>query len=141
MIKYSLTCKKCNSTFESWFNTSKEYDRLKKMNLINCNICGSLKVEKSLMSPNLLNTNKIKKNENTDNIREVKKKIKEYQRYIKNNFNYVGDNFTHEARSIHYNKKKGKKGIFGNASRDEIKELNEEGIETESIPWIDDNEN
>ena len=111
------------------------------MNLINCNICGSLKVEKSLMSPNLLNTNKIKKNENTDNIREVKKKIKEYQRYIKNNFNYVGDNFTHEARSIHYNKKKGKKGIFGNASRDEIKELNEEGIETESIPWIDDNEN
>ena len=140
MIKYSLTCKKCNSVFESWFNSSREYDRLKKIKLLNCETCGSLDVKKSLMSPNLSNTKK-KNSERVDNIKEVKKKIKEYQRYVKNNFDYVGNNFTHEARSIHYNKKKGKKGIFGNASKEEIKELNEEGITTETIPWIEDNEN
>ena len=38
-------------------------------------------------------------------------------------------------------KKKKKKGIYGNASLREIKELKEEGIETELIPWINDNEN
>ena len=141
MIKYSLTCKKCNLNFDSWFNNSKDYDRLKKMKLLNCVTCGSLNVEKSLMSPNLINVKKNNKNKNINNIKEAKKKIRDYQRYIKNNFNFVGDNFTHEARSIHYNKKKGKKGIFGNASKEEINQLDEEGIKTETIPWIEDNEN
>ena len=36
---------------------------------------------------------------------------------------------------------KNKKGIYGNASSKEIKELNEEGIETTVIPWIKENEN
>ena len=57
------------------------------------------------------------------------------------NFNYVGKNFAYEARIIHYNKKKPLKGIYGNASLDQIKELKEEGIETEMIPWINENEN
>ena len=71
----------------------------------------------------------------------LNKKIKEYQKFIKNNFDYVGENFTYEARSIHYSKKKKKRGIYGNASLREIKELKEEGIETEMITWINDNEN
>ena len=141
MIKYSLTCKKCKSVFESWFNSSKEYDRLKKLKLLNCETCGSLRVEKSLMSPNLLNKKNISKIDKKIKIEEVKKKIKDYQKYIKNNFDYVGDNFTYEARSIHYNKKKNKKGIFGNASKEDIKELKEEGIATETIPWIEDKDN
>ena len=74
-------------------------------------------------------------------LKKINKKIKEYQNFIKNNFEYVGKNFTYEARSIHYNNKKRKKGIFGNASKDEIKELKDEGIETEVIPWIKDNNN
>ena len=67
--------------------------------------------------------------------------LKEYQKFVKDNFEYVGENFTYEARSIHYSKKKRKKGIYGNASIDEVKELKEEGIETEVIPWIDEKEN
>ena len=58
MIKYTLICKDCNKEFESWFGSSKEYDRLKKIKLLNCQNCSSLNVEKSLMSPNLLNTRK-----------------------------------------------------------------------------------
>ena len=53
----------------------------------------------------------------------------------------MGENFAYEARSIHYNNKKKKKSIYGIASSNEIKELKEEGIETETIPWINDNEN
>ena len=40
-----------------------------------------------------------------------------------------------------YNNKKKKKGIFGTASIDQIKELREEGIETEVIPWVEDKNN
>ena len=47
----------------------------------------------------------------------------------------------YEARSIHYDNKKKEKGIFGKASNEEIKELREEGIETETIPWIEDKNN
>ena len=72
---------------------------------------------------------------------KINEKIKEYQKFIKKNFEYVGENFAYEARSIHYKNKKKNKGIYGTASREEIKDLREEGIDTEIIPWIEDNNN
>ena len=53
----------------------------------------------------------------------------------------VGENFAYEARSIHYDKKKKTKGIYGTASKEEMRELKEEGIRTEVIPWVDDKSN
>ena len=141
MIKYKLTCKDCSKLFDSWFASSKEFEKLKKLNYLNCPFCDSLNIDKSLMSPNVLVTKKQKNSFNEQKYKDVRKKIKEYQKFIKNNFDYVGENFTYEARSIHYGKKKKKKGIYGNASLREIEELKEEGIETEMIPWINDNEN
>ena len=142
MIKYKLTCKKCDNSFDSWFPSSKEYEKLKSLKHINCPNCNSLTIEKSLMSPNVLNSKK-EKSEIIKNEKYVKtkNKIKEYQKFIKNNFEYVGENFAYEARSIHYNNKKKHKGIYGNATAEEVKELKEEGIETEIIPWVNDNEN
>ena len=72
---------------------------------------------------------------------KIDKKIKEYQKFIRKNFDYVGENFSFEARSIHYDNKKRKKGIYGTASQQEIKELKDEGIKTETIPWVDDKKN
>ena len=107
MIKYVLICKDCNKEFESWFGSSKEYDRLKKIKLLNCQNCSSLNVEKSLMAPNLSKTKKtLEKNE--FKFKEVKQKLKEYKKFVKDNFDFVGDNFAYEARSIHYNKDKKK---------------------------------
>jgi len=143
MIKYNLACKKCNKSFDSWFSSSKEYDKLKKLRLITCYNCGSQEVDKNLMSPNVLNF----KNEKKDKIRDkkfanIKKTIKEYQKFIKNNFKYVGENFAYEARLIHYkDKNKAKGGIYGNASLDQLKELKEEGIETAIVPWVNEKDN
>ena len=53
----------------------------------------------------------------------------------------MGENFAYEARSIHYDGKKNLKGIYGSASKKDIKELKEEGIETQTIPWIEDKDN
>ena len=143
MIKYKLTCKDCDLKFDSWFSSSKEFDKLKKINLINCTRCNSLKVKKTPMSPMVLNSSMKKINEdlNQKKIIKFKNKIREYQKFIKKNFEYVGDNFAYEARSIHYNAKKKSKGIYGKATNDEVKSLNEEGIETQTIPWIKDKDN
>ncbi len=141
MIKYCLKCKSCSLEFESWFSSSKEFDRLKKLNHLNCQSCNSKKIDKSLMSPNLVNNKKKFFEKNDQKYKEIKIKLKNYQRFVKKNFEFVGDNFAYEARSIHYNKKRGKKGIYGKASSEEVKELKNEGIETELIPWINDKEN
>jgi len=140
MIKYLLNCKSCKLEFESWFASSKEFDKLKKLKLLNCQKCNSQKIEKCLMKPNLANTN-FKKDKNLKYNKNIRKKLREYQKFIKENFEYVGENFAYEARSIHYNKNKNKKNIFGKASINDVKELKEEGIETSTIPWIEDKEN
>ena len=142
MIKYQLECKNCNLTFNSWFANSKEYEKLKLKNLINCHQCNSKKIEKSLMAPKLLSKSaKIDNEKDEIKIKVINKKIREQQKFIKKNFDYVGENFAYEARSIHYNNKKKEKGIFGSASKEEIRELKEEGISTQVIPWIKDKEN
>ena len=142
MIRYKLKCKNCDNSFDSWFSSSKEYDKLKKTKHLNCHNCGSIKVEKTLMAPNVMNS----KDNNITNAKDkksikIKNKIKEYQKFIKNNFDYVGDNFAYEARSLHYDDKKKSKGIYGKASIDEISELKDEGIETDVIPWFHNEEN
>ena len=140
MIKYKLLCKNCSDSFESWFASSKEFERLKKSKLLQCLNCNSNKIDKSLMAPSIINKQK-KNNKDTKKFLEIKNKLKEYKKFIKNNFDYVGDNFSYEARSIHYNNKKNQKGIYGKVSIKEAKELSEEGIEVETVPWINDKEN
>ncbi len=142
MIKYKLVCKNCSLKFDSWFASSNEYDRLKKKKLITCHKCNSLNVEKTIMAPQLINS----KSNNQEKMKlekynKVRKTIIGYQKFIKNNFKYVGDNFAYEARSIHYNGKNKSKGIYGSASSEDLKELKEEGIDAQMIPWIEDSEN
>ena len=107
MIKYKLKCKKCDVLFDSWFASSKEYEKLKKKNLLTCHICNSKEVEKTLMAPKLINKSDLKIDK-LHNLKftKINQKIREYQKFIKNNFDYVGKNFAYEARSIHYKTKK-----------------------------------
>ena len=142
MIKYKLICKNCNFKFDSWFGSSKEYDKLKKKNFLNCIKCNSKKIEKTLMAPMLINKSIVKNSDkNTFKFKEINKKIKKYQNFIKKNFDYVGKNFAYEARAIHYNDKKKEKGIYGSASNDEMKQLKDEGIDISIVPWIEDKNN
>ena len=138
MIKYNLICK-CNCTFDSWFANSQEFGRLMKKKIITCIQCNSNDVKKSIMAPNVTGS---KKNDNIDYKfqQNIKKKIIEYQNFVKKNCKYVGDNFAQEARSIYYDKKE-TKGIYGKVTAEEMDELNDEGIETTSIPWFDKTEN
>ena len=94
------------------------------------------------MAPSLISKKSdVSKNEELNKISKIKKTIIEYQKFIKNNFKYVGNNFAYEARSIHYNRKKKQKGIYGLASKEQLKELKDEGIDTQMIPWIKNKDN
>ena len=138
MIKYKLICKDCETTFDSWFSSSKEYEKLKKKKFLNCHFCNSLNVGKGLMSPSVsMSKNNLRGiDSSSEKYREIKKTIYKYQEFIKKNFEYVGENFAYEARSLHYKDKKKAKGIYGTATKEDLKELKEEGIKAEIIPWI-----
>ena len=139
MIKYNLECS-CGESFESWFQDSNEYEKLLKKNLINCYVCGSTKtVKKSIMAPSVATSKTFATQKDTEQKKEflknVKSKIKELNDYVAKNAEYVGDKFVSEVRSIHYDKKQ-KRNIYGNATLEETKELQEEGIDVATIPWV-----
>ena len=139
MILYKLICKDCEISFDSWFSSSNEYEKLKNDNFLNCYVCDSSNIEKTLMTPSILRSkNDIKINKQDLKYKKKKKKISEYQNFLKKNLDYVGENFAYEARSMHYKNKKATKGIYGTANKEELKELKEEGIEVEMITLVKD---
>ena len=62
MIKYKLICRSCDLSFDSWFASSKEFEKLKKNKFLSCHNCNSQQVEKTLMAPRLINNSKKKPN-------------------------------------------------------------------------------
>ena len=125
--------------FESWFSNSSEYEKLRKKNLLECIFCKTLKVRKSIMSPNVINKKMKDKSSNSviekNKFIKVKKDLVNLRGYIEKNFDFVGKNFSKEVKSIYYDKKN-KRNIYGTTTQEERKELQEEGIELTSIPWI-----
>ena len=137
MIKYNLICEK-NHEFESWFADSREFDNLKRRNLLDCIFCSSKNIKKSIMSPMISNVKKIKEKNNDFDIllKNEKKRLFQIRKYVEKNFEYVDKNFSQKVRDIYYDKKN-KKTIYGITTPEERKELAEEGIDLLSIPWVD----
>ena len=140
MIKYLLKCNNKHE-FESWFSESKEYEKLKKKNLIECIFCKSKNVNKSIMSPNVNVKDKTKEKQfDSKEFNRIKKDLIKIRKFVKKNFKFVGDKFPKEAREIYYDNKQNK-NIYGTATLQESKELEEEGIDLVSIPWVENKEN
>ena len=140
MIKYNLKCKN-NHDFESWFSSSKEYEKLKLKKMIECIFCKSKNVKKSIMSPNILN--KYEKRlylKSKNEYERVKKDLLKIRKFVEKNFENVGSNFSREVRNVYYDNRKNK-NIYGQATPEEAKELKQEGIEITSIPWVEKSEN
>ena len=139
MIKYLLKCQNKHE-FESWFADSKEFEKLKKKNLIDCIFCQSKNISKSIMSPNINSRKKISDKINNKEFNKIKKDLLKLRKFIEKNFEFVGDRFAKEVREVHYNNKKGK-NFYGTVSREEKLELEEEGIDLVSVPWPKNKEN
>ena len=135
MIVLNLKCANCNNEFEGWFSSSNSCDQQIKKGFVECTRCSSQEVQRGLSKPNVAIKKGSAKSEEKV-LKELKSKVKEVKRFIEKNCDYVGEQFPYEARRIHYDKTK-KKAIYGTASKEEVKELNDEGIEVASIPWIE----
>ena len=136
MIKYNLKCKNKHE-FESWFLDSKEFEKLKLKKMIECTLCGTKSIEKSIMSPNISSKEQEEKNlKSSNNIKKIRDDLLKMRNFVEKNFEYVGKNFPKEVRNIYYDKRKNK-NVYGNTTEEEAEELREEGIELTTIPWID----
>ncbi len=137
MIKYNLKCKNKHE-FESWFSDSKEFDRLKNKNLIECIFCQTKKVEKSIMAPSIANSKLQNKQKQLSNIemKNFKKDLQKLRKFVENNFEFVGNNFPNKVREVYYDKKSNK-NIYGSATDEEKEELKDEGIDLINIPWVE----
>ncbi len=55
MIRYALVCDAAHE-FDSWFSTSASFEEQVKRGLVACPVCGSLRVERAIMAPNVART-------------------------------------------------------------------------------------
>ena len=136
MIKYNLKCHN-DHEFESWFSDSNEFDNLKKKKLLECIFCSSKEVSKSIMAPMVSGTkdNNIEIKDLSDGLKNEKKKLLQLRKFVETNFEFVGENFSSKVREVYYDKKN-KKIIYGTTTKQEKKDLEDEGIKLLSIPWI-----
>src|ERR1700761_7238040 len=151
MILYEFNCDRQHS-FEAWFKDGGTADRQLKRKSIECPVCGSVKVAKALMAP------RIGKKGGREIApidappmtaaapaaaagkammvpAEMRKALLEMRRQVESNCDYVGDKFAAEARKIHEGESEAR-GIYGEATDDEHRDLIEDGIEVARIPWV-----
>ena len=162
MIRYNLRCER-GHVFESWFQSSSAYEAQEKRKLVNCPSCGSAKVERAIMAPQIVSNKKGRESAEaapapatttTTEVtapaastpllmaqeRELRAKLKELREHIVKNADNVGERFPNEARKMHYGDIE-HRPIYGDASPDEARALIEEGVEVTPLPVLPDDRN
>lgn len=137
MIKYSLICD-VGHRFDGWFSSGADFEAQQASGLVSCAVCGSIKVEKALMAPSVSTSE-----EREQNValaidtaqQEMMSKMREMVKSIRENSENVGDRFPEEARKIHYGETEAR-GIIGQAKREEIGALLDEGIVVAPLPIL-----
>ena len=134
MIKYNLKCAN-EHEFEIWFSRSSDFDDQAPKGLIACPACGSTKVEKAIMAPNV-STSRQKDaiaQKRAESVKMMNAAADKIRKEIEDNCDYVGDNFADEARAMHYGEKD-ERGIYGEATPEQASDLLEEGIGVAPLP-------
>lgn len=136
MIKYNLICRH-DHDFEAWFSSSSDYDVQRKKRLLQCPHCGSAKVEKAIMAPNVFTSRKkaAADTKRKEALAVMNAAAQTIRKEIEDKCDYVGEKFADEARAIHYGEKEGRP-IYGEASAKEAVELKEEGVGIAPLPDI-----
>lgn len=150
MIRYALRCKKGHE-FEGWFKGSADYERQEKRGLVSCPSCGSNKVERAVMAPAVATKGAVapvqvartagpQDAKRAEIQAEMMTLMRKLRTEVEKNADYVGPQFAEEARKIHYEEAPAR-GIYGEASPDDVKSLKEEGIEFYPLPVLPEDQN
>ena len=136
MIVYNLACENAHR-FEGWFSSAEDFDAQSIDGSLSCPVCGSLEIVRQPSAP-YVSTREAEQAEaqkqalTAEQMAEMRKKFVEH---IISKSEDVGQQFPEEARRIHY-KEAPVRSIRGQASRRDVDELREEGIEVLSIPAL-----
>ena len=161
MIRYALRCER-GHVFESWFQSSSAYETQEKRKLVNCPACGSAKVERAIMAPQIVSkkgrdsaapapaastdvaATEVATPGSTPLLmaqeRELRAKLKELRDHIVRNADNVGERFPNEARKMHYGDIE-HRPIYGEASPEEARSLIDEGVEVSPLPVLPEDRN
>jgi hypothetical protein len=146
MIVFELACPR-KHLFEGWFRDGATFERQVADGEVDCPVCGSKKIKKALMAPNLANTRKQeealapkprtsgKAALEVEKASKVRESLRELRRTVEENFDYVGGAFAEEARKIHYGEVE-QRNIYGETSDEDASSLVDEGIKVSRIPWL-----
>ena len=137
MINFSLICEH-DHEFDGWFSSSGDFDAQLKRGLVACPVCDSAKVSKSLMSPSV-STGRQKEKVALANMAATQKEVADQLKQLRDKMTEgaedVGSRFPEEARKVHYGETE-KRGIYGEANREEVTSLVEEGVEIVPLPTL-----
>ncbi len=139
MILFDLKCAN-EHEFEAWFKDSETFERQIEGSEIVCPVCGDSAVEKALMAPRIGKGNREMTTKAVEHAKRYAAFASEVRRHVEDNCDYVGPEFTEEARKIHYGEAEAR-GIYGEATVQEAKDLNEEGIEVQPLPVLPEEHN
>lgn len=132
MILFTLRCARGHE-FEGWFRDGDTFETQQQAGEIACPDCGDRGVEKAVMAPRLGRSRE--GHPPAVDPAKLRAALFELRRQVEANCDYVGDRFAEEARRIHYGEVDAR-GIYGEASAEESRELADEGISVRRIPWI-----
>jgi len=134
MIRFSLHCDHGHE-FEGWFRDNADFDRQAERKLVSCPVCNSPEVQKSLMAP-AVSTSRSKEQVAIamgEAQKQVLQQMRELSRAVRENADYVGDQFAEEARKIHFGETEAR-GIYGEASKEDVHSLIEDGVDVMPLP-------
>lgn len=130
MILFDLRCS-AGHDFEAWFKDGAAYEEQVQEAAVSCPLCGDRQVAKALMAPALSSGQRVE----PERAAKAVKLWRKVQDHIEKNFDHVGTGFAEEARRMHYGEAD-KRNIYGEASKEDAKELRDEGIEVGQVPWL-----
>lgn len=136
MIHYALTCSGGHG-FESWFQSSAAFDKLRSAKMVACPVCGDSEIDKSLMAPSV----KTDQPEPATAPRlgqpatQIEQALVAMRRQIEENSEYVGMGFAAEARAIHDGRAP-ERSIYGETRADEARRLIEDGVPVAPLPFM-----
>lgn len=148
MIVFDLKCRK-KHVFEAYFADTAAYESQARGGEIACPVCGDSRVAKAPMAPNIAVGSRGAREApapgraparrpgppSAPEVAQAVATLRKMRSFIERNFDHVGGRFPEEARKIHYGEVE-HRNIYGDATREEVVSLEDEGIEIGEIPWV-----
>ena len=141
MIQYSLQCAQ-GHRYDAWFKNAVAFDEQQARGIVRCAVCDDAGVEKALMAPAVSRTDgeRMSLSSGDPDAKKFLEMLRAYRQKVVSEAENVGNKFAEEARKIHFEEAEAR-GIYGQATKDEVIALVEDGIEFMPLPDLPEEHN